>query len=1015
MKENAMIHNISLRCYYFFLGLIFLIFLSGCKEPGEPLAIATSVHPTATASRMPPSATPTSTPGNTPTPTDTPTPSGADPNWGPAPEGALVRLGKGEPMGLAISPDGQFIAVGSPLGVFLYRMDTHALVWSQTEAGADDVAYSADGQWVAAAGGLNVLLLDAATGNVTLRWQVPDDADVYFRDACEVTFSPDGNLLASISANGKITLWDITDGNMKRILQNDSGGMSYPCGLAFSPDGTIIASAVGSDLTLFNPSTAQVLQSMRGEPGGGMGFEAMNDVSFSPDGKTIVTGNGVLWDVQSGQEILRLEYIDQGVMAFSPDGKTIASDSYDRLTLWDAASGGAIWSIEHSPSNEANDLKFLPDGQSLAVAFSSESIVLLDSKTGERRDSIQGHFYTMSLTFSKDSNYLASWDWAEIVRVWDVNSHRLVHTFMNAEISSYGKIQPSNTSQDLMPGVTFVRYIEGQATSANGKIRAIGDDEGVIHLQDAYTGLSIKDLVIPGDYNPVHDLALSSDGKTLAAFDSSSGSTWFWDVGSEDLIGYLENSGWGIAYSPNAKYLATVAGDGSIYLWDITMPLPAPPQEALLPTPTPEPTFAPAPTPTPPPSQAIYPNADSILGLAFGSDNARLTILAAEGVYTYRGGGLQEQWRWPSPVDRSLASLSPDGKLVAVVVEEKDRKSIDLWDTNIGRRLRSLSADNQEYLYALQFSPDSSRLAASAGDGQVVIWDVNSGQITRTLSSESGWQYLPDPPHGLDLAFSPDGETLSAGYGPGLTLWNVQTGTQTVGETLCRGDTTYDQVYTPDGRTVLFACGPFNYPLGFLSFWDVPEQRLSTYWDECGSIHSLAYSPDAEMAAFGYYDGWLELWAEEGQPISWLGHGEPSESWYPWDEEGNLIGAEHEVTALAFSTNGKRLASGSLDGSVIIWDLSSLKLAPSPSGCTLRIGQEVRADENARLWSHPDASRGEILSELIPGQSLYVLSGPVYGPVLRNRSLSDWFWEVSLTPDGESAGWIWQDRVEECQ
>lgn len=437
------------------------------------------------------------------------------------------------------------------------------------------------------------------------------------------------------------------------------------------------------------------------------------------------------------------------------------------------------------------------------------------------------------------------------------------------------------------------------------------------------------------------------------------------------------------------------------------------PQPASTPTPaaTPiPPVSSPAPTAATPAYQVIHPNAGAILGLAFGSDNSRLTILATEGVFTYRGGSLQEKWRWTAPVARSMAAISPDGKWVAVVVEEDEKRRIDLWDIDSGRRLRSLSTDKQEYLYALQFSPDSRRLAASVGDGQVVIWDVNSSQVTRTLSYESGWHYLPNPPYGLDLAFSPDGKTLSAGYGYGLTLWNVETGVMISGETLCRGDTTYDQVYAPDGKTLLFACGPDGNPLGFLSFWDVPGQRLIDYWDECGSIHSLAYSPDGEMIAFGYHDGTIDIELPGPQMtcarmIYLTGHSKPQDAW----------DFKHEATVLAFSPNSKRLASGSLDGSVIIWDLSGMKRLPSPSGCTLELDRLIHANEGARLWSQPDASKGMVLMELTPGRSLYVLSDPVFGPLVRDRSLSGWFWQASLFPDGEISGWVWQERVQECK
>ena len=85
-----------------------------------------------------------------------------------------------------------------------------------------------------------------------------------------------------------------------------------------------------------------------------------------------------------------------------------------------------------------------------------------------------------------------------------------------------------------------------------------------------------------------------------------------------------------------------------------------------------------------------------------------------------------------------------------------------------------------------------------------------------------------------------------------------------------------------------------------------------------------------------------------------------------------------------------------------------------PTTCTLSAGQAVHAGENAVLWSQPDVTVATLISGLTIGQPLYVLSGPVEGPLLKDGSEKGAFWEVSLTLGGPSAGWVRQTRIRGC-
>jgi hypothetical protein len=82
------------------------------------------------------------------------------------------------------------------------------------------------------------------------------------------------------------------------------------------------------------------------------------------------------------------------------------------------------------------------------------------------------------------------------------------------------------------------------------------------------------------------------------------------------------------------------------------------------------------------------------------------------------------------------------------------------------------------------------------------------------------------------------------------------------------------------------------------------------------------------------------------------------------------------------------------------------------SGCALTPNLAIHALENTRLWFVPDVINAQIIGFPDIGETLYVISGPKSGHI--SETDTGWFWEVSMSADGVSAGWIWQNRIQEC-
>jgi WD40 repeat protein len=943
--------------------IFFAVALGSCAPEQIETPSPTSDTPT-TAPSPSPSQTSTATFAPTLTPDYSPTPGSVNPYLGPVPEGALARLGKGRANAVAFSPDGQELAVASGLGVFVYRADTLEAVWSVSMEGWTAFpAYSPDGTRLAVVvEGYKLYVLDAHSGGQLASWEIPPVDDAYTA-LCAIAFSPDGALLAGQTPE-KLLLWNSADGKLQPAPS--PSGSSYPCGLDFSPDGKTLAAARGDHVILWNMQDNKKIMEMQTAASLRMGSGPENKligVKFLPDGKMLVTNDGSVWNSVSGKVVRTLEDFNGTLAALSPDGGQAADES----GVWQVDTGKQLWSYPPAYMNDADALSFSPDGKMLAAA-SDNGVVLLDAATGQYRESLDIHFKAERVAFSADGASLIGWNGKGRYRVWDARSLWLSETF-SAEPCGVDCTQITSAGVDI--------YL-----SAPVNKEGVASPDGKLHI------------LFGGYYEPLVLRDAEKDDQAVAALPA----------------------GPGAAFSPDGKLLATTDISGSILLWNVAaleggaMP---PPSES--PTPTPNATITPtsAATSTPLPKQSMNLEAGAVLALAYSTDGAGLTVVTADGVSLLRNGEISEKWSWPGYLDPNSVAVSPDGATVAAGPE------LSLWNVATAQQVRTLMLSGEEVFGRMPaFSADGQLLAAVTADG-IGVWKTATGSLVRTLGDASLSDIFFD-----DLAFSPDGKILAAAAGTQLYLWDMETGSLPEPESFnCRGDTTYDQIFSSDGKSLVIACGPSDYPLGFLSFWDVPGGELHDYWDETSAIRRLAYSPDGKLLAMGFYNGHIRLWGP-AIDVDLAGHGEPLEG-IPFGPSGEVLGIEHEVTALAYSPDGQILASGSLDGSLILTQVSSLTVATTaggsnyasttaPSGCALAPGYIVHARENARLWSVPDVSQAVIVGQPPADQALLVLSGSREGWIRADQSESGWFWEVSIYSASENPGWIWQSRIKEC-
>ncbi|MEL7357876.1 MAG: AAA-like domain-containing protein, partial [Cyanobacteria bacterium J06560_6] len=148
-----------------------------------------------------------------------------------------------------------------------------------------------------------------------------------------MSFSPDGETLASASYDGTVKLWSIAGEQLETL----SGHSDEVYRMSFSPDGETLASASGDGTVKLWSIAGEQLETLSGHS------DRVHSVSFSPDGETLASASGdgtvKLWSI-AGEQLETLSGHSDRVygVSFSPDGETLASASYDgTVKLWSIA------------------------------------------------------------------------------------------------------------------------------------------------------------------------------------------------------------------------------------------------------------------------------------------------------------------------------------------------------------------------------------------------------------------------------------------------------------------------------------------------------------------------------------------------------------------------------------------------------------------------------------------------------------------------------------------------------
>jgi RNA polymerase sigma factor (sigma-70 family) len=276
---------------------------------------------------------------------------------------------------VSFSPDGRHMLIGTggpgtPIrvcdvssGEEVLRTDPYDTCWS--------TAYSPDGKFIAVGcgGQQPIRILDAVTGKPVCPGLQAGRGRVR-----NVTFSPNGRLLASSHADGRLRLWDVARRQVLHEFPAENGAVHSA---AFTPGGNLLlVIEPGMALRLYEVASGKEVRGFVGHTA------PVRDVAVSADGQRGLSCSLDktlrLWDLQTGKELLRLEdHADRlhGV-AFCPDGRRALSASFDgTLRLWDLTTGRELYRFD-GHQDAVKCVAVSPDGRT-AVSGSADHTVRL--------------------------------------------------------------------------------------------------------------------------------------------------------------------------------------------------------------------------------------------------------------------------------------------------------------------------------------------------------------------------------------------------------------------------------------------------------------------------------------------------------------------------------------------------------------------------------------------------------------------------------------------------------------
>ncbi|NUN65103.1 NACHT domain-containing protein [Pseudanabaena biceps] len=430
------------------------------------------------------------------------------------------------------------------------------------------------------------------------------------------------------------------------------------------------------------------------------------------------------------------------------------------------------------------------------------------------------------------------------------------------------KLHRANFSKTALIKSVFAEVIGGVlsvAFSGDGKLLAIGDTKGDIHLWRVSDGKPI--LTYKGHKGWVVSVAFNPDSTVLAS-SSIDQSIKLWDVSTGDCLNTLQGyigAVMSAAFSPDGTILASGHADRTVRLWRAGQCF-----------------------------KILHGHEDIVEAVAF-SNNGNLLASSSDDctvrLWDVDTGDCIRILDGHEDIVWSIA-FSHNGKVLASGSEDKTTR---LWNVDTGNPLKILTGHTHT-VFAVSFSRDGSTLATGSGDRTIRLWDLKTAECFKTLTGHNHWV--------RSIAFHPERLILASSSGDEMVkIWEIDTG-------MCMrtfqghiGRSWTDKNDTQDEGQI--SGNTSNEHL--MNLWEVTSgQQFRILQGYTNAIRSVTFNLEQSILASGGDDSIIRLWdIQSGRRIRAL-HGHAGHVWQ-----------------VAFSPSGTLLASCAEDCTIKLWDVSS--------------------------------------------------------------------------------------------
>jgi WD40 repeat protein len=507
--------------------------------------------------------------------------------------------------------------------------------------------------------------------------------------------------------------------------------------------------------------------------------------------------------------------------------------------------------------------------------------------------------------------------------------------------------------------------------------------DGTAILWDLETGATIHRLT--GHTGSV--LAVDVDAEGLKALSGSSdGSVILWDLETGIEVRRFDGHQAGVrtvAFGPQSasgtgdRRALSGSEDGTVILWDLETGRPLLQKNGQRQTAKPGPSAD---------GSVVEGHHGAVLDVAFGPDGDSALSISQDGttiVWDLKSGNIVHASRLPG-AGLHCADISATGSYALLGTRDG---SLALMLNGSGLPILELKGHSGA-ITATELDPDSRTALSGGGDGAVRQWDLQSGaEVRRLVYTESAVDVTLSPDGQLGLTSLADGDLSLWAYDDGEEIQRLLRDSQTPGAGLQIG---------LDGASAITSAGNAVSASadGSLSLWDVETgEEIRRTLGQDGPLWDLDLGPDNRFVVSGSDNGSVRMWdlgsgdetsvlviagqtarsvaiSPDGQAVL-IGPGRGARSASDYDlllielktgtELRRFSGHSDAVADLAFSSDGKTVLSGALDGSLILWDAESaraiqrfvghaggvLGVAFGPDG---RTALSVGDDKVAILW-----------------------------------------------------------------